>query len=190
MEIIDLGLPSGTKWASCNLGADSPIEFGDYYAWGDTKTKQMYVGGTCETYDINIIDLKMNDYLTGYNVLSNHYDAAARILGDGWHMPSGTQAQELVDNCTWKWETNYNGSGVNGMFGVSKINGCTIFLPAAGYKHNDTPICIGTSGGYWTSNPNMTASNRAWSIAFDSSIINVFNHGIRYNGYSIRPVTR
>lgn len=188
MELIDLGLPSGTKWASCNIGANKQTAYGDYFAWGDTSTKGYYVGRTCETYDLDIVALKMEDYVNSWNLLSKDYDAAAYILGDRWRIPSGQQAQELIDNCKWEWVKNYENSGVNGMLGVSKINGAIIFLPAAGYVHNSASLMVGDCGGYWTSSPNMVASNRAWSIAFDSGVINVFDHGLRYKGYSIRPV--
>ena len=99
MELIDLGLPSGTKWAACNIGANKPTEFGDYFAWGDTSAKNNYVGRTCETYDLDIYSLKMEDYVNRRNVLADNYDAAAYILGEGWRIPSGEQAQELIDNC-------------------------------------------------------------------------------------------
>ena len=85
---------------------------------------------------------------------------------------------------------SYQGIEVRGMLGTSKINGKEIFLPAAGYKNNDQLIMLGQCGGYWTSSPNLTAANRAWSIAFEGNLINVFNHGLRYNGYSLRPVTK
>jgi len=188
MELIDLGLPSGTKWASCNIGANKPTEYGDYFAWGDTSTKSNYVGKTCETYDLDIYSLKMEDYVNRRNVLSDNYDAAANIWGERWRIPSGEQAQELIDNCQWEWVINYENSGVNGRLGISKINGAKIFLPAAGYAQNSNHLMMGNNGGYWTGSPNMVASNRAWSIAFDSNVINVFDHGLRYYGYSIRPI--
>lgn len=180
METIDLGLPSGTLWASCNLGASSLLEFGDYFAWGDSSPKT--------NYDLNIGQLKLDDYVNRNNVLDSDYDAARAILGDNWRLPSGTQAQELIDNCSWEWVENYNITEVNGMLGKSKHNGATIFLPAAGYRNNTQLLMVGQNGGYWTGAPNFTAANRAWSIAFDRNVINVFNHGLRYNGYSIRPV--
>ena len=188
MELIDLGLPSGTKWALCNIGANKPTEYGDYFAWGDTSTKSNYVGRTCETYDLDIYSLKMEDYVNRRNVLSDNYDAAAYILGERWRIPSGEQAQELIDYCQWGWVNNYEGSGVNGMLGISKINGAKVFLPASGYAQSGNHLMVGDNGGYWTGSPNMIASNRAWSIAFDSNIINVFDHGLRYYGYSIRPI--
>lgn len=190
MDTINLGLPSGTLWASCNLGANNPEEYGDYFAWGDTSTKSDYVGRTCETYDLNIGELKFNDFVNRNDVLATDYDAASCILGNDWRIPSGPQAQELIDNCDWEWVNNYNGTEVNGMLGKSKHNGATIFLPAAGYRNNTQRLMVGENGGYWTTAPNFTAANRAWSIAFDRKIINVFNHGLRYNGYSIRPVMR
>ena len=183
MELIDLGLPSGTKWAACNIGADKPTEFGDYFAWGDTSAKNNYVGRTCETYDLDIYSLKMEDYVNRSNVLADNYDAAANILGEGWRIPSGEQAQELIDNCNWEWVVNYANTEINGRLGISKINGAKIFLPAAGYAQSNNKLMMGNNGGYWTASPNMVASNRAWS-----NVINVFDHGLRYYGYSIRPV--
>lgn len=100
MEFIDIGLPSGTKWASCNLGANNPTENGDYYAWGDTTIKEVYTGRTCETYDMDIYSLKMNDFVNTQNVLTEDHDAAACNLGDNWRIPSGEQAQELIDYCS------------------------------------------------------------------------------------------
>lgn len=190
MEFIDIGLPSGTKWASCNLGANNPTGSGDYYAWGDTTIKEVYTGRTCETYDMDIYSLKMNDFVNTQNVLTEDHDAAACNLGDNWRIPSGEQAQELIDYCSQTWEINYKGSGVNGRLGISKINGAEIFLPASGYKHNSNVNMEGSNGGYWTGAPNLSVLNRAWSIAFDAGVINVFNHALRYYGYSIRPVLR
>ena len=187
MEYIDLGLPSGTKWASCNLGAERIEEYGNYFAWGDTFTKQVYVRSNCKTYDLDYSNLSYEDYVNSY-ILTKEYDAAAHSLGGKWCIPSGEQAQELVDNCDWEWVSNYNQSGINGRLGTSKINGAKIFLPAAGYMENSNVFLDGKNGGYWTSSPNIMASNRAWSLAFDSSVINVFDHGLRYFGYSIRPV--
>ena len=108
MDTINLGLPSGTLWASCNLGANNPEEYGDYFAWGDTSTKSDYVGRTCETYDLNIGELKFNDFVNRNDVLATDYDAASCILGNDWRIPSGPQAQELIDNCDWEWVNNYN----------------------------------------------------------------------------------
>lgn len=191
MNKIDLGLPSGTLWGNCNLGANTPIEYGDYFAWGDTCPKSNYIGRTCETYDRDIASLKFDDIVRNIsNDLSSAYDAASQILGPDWRIPSGDQAQELIDNCNWQWVENYDGVEIKGVLGTSKINGAKIFLPAAGYRNNTQMLMSGICGGYWTSSPNLTAANRAWSIAFEDNGINVFNHGLRYNGYSIRPVTR
>ena len=189
METIDLGLPSGTLWGICNLGANHPTECGDYFAWGDTSPKTNYIGRTCDTYDLDIAKLKSENYVNRGGVLSSDYDAASLILGYDWNIPSGDQSQELIDNCIWAWVSSYDGVQVGGMLGTSKINGARIFLPAAGYRNNEQLIMIGRCGGYWTGSPNFVAANRSWSIAFEGNLINVFNHGLRYNGYSIRPVT-
>ena len=135
----------------------------------------------------NYASLSFEDFVNS-GKLSKEYDAAAQILGDKWRIPTGQQAQELVENCDWEQVTNYEQSGVNGRLGISKINGAKIFLPAAGYMQSTNLLFVGANGGYWTSSPNIMASNRSWSLAFDSSLINVFDHGLRYYGYSIRPV--
>lgn len=190
MEVIDLNLPSGTLWGATNIGAQSQADNGSYFAWGDTFPKSNYIGRTCQTYDLDIASLKFQDFVDSWNVLTPDYDAATQILGKEWSMPSGEQAQELVDNCTWQWTDDYQGTGKSGMLGKSKHNNAEIFLPAAGYRNNEQLLMDGKCGGYWTGAPNFVAANRAWSIAFEGNLINVFNHGLRYNGYSIRPVTR
>ncbi len=185
---LDLGLPSGTKWNSCNVGANTPTEYGDYYAWGDVAVKDNYVGRTCETYDVDIVTLKFDDVLTIDNILSIEHDAAYHNCGKEWRIPSGEQAQELIDSCTWEWIENYEKTGINGRLGISKYNGVKIFFPAAGLISNTQKNLEGENGGYWTSSPNIVSSNRAWAIAFDSNTIDVFDHNFRYYGFSIRPV--
>ena len=123
MELIDLGLPSATKWASCNLGASQPTDYGNYYSWGGVSTQLCYSRRASQTYDLGIVSLKMGDFVNSNNVLSKEYDAAFQMLGEDWRIPSGEQAQELVDNCNWKWVEDYNGIKICGKLGISKING-------------------------------------------------------------------
>lgn len=190
METIDLDLPSGTLWGTCNIGANNITEFGFYFAWGDIYSKSNYRGMTCATYDLNLADLRRNDYTNIYNELSKECDVAYQRFGSEWRIPSAEQSKELIDNCNWEWKENFEDSGVNGILGVSKSNGQQIFLPAAGYKVNEQLVVTNDRGCYWTSTPNYTASNRAWSINFDYKIMNTFNHGLRYEGFSIRPIFR
>jgi hypothetical protein len=121
-QVVDLGL--SVFWASCNLGAESPEEYGDYYAWGETKPKTSYTETNYAYYDDN---LKQYTDI-GVNISGTQYDAATVNLGGDWRMPTKDEMEELIDNCTWEWiQTN----GKNG-FKVTGKNGNSIFLPAAG----------------------------------------------------------
>ena len=124
-EAIDLGLPSGTKWAPFNVDATKPEEYGGYYAWGETETKEWYSWGTYEHCD----GTKETCHDIGENISGTMYDVAHVKWGHGWHMPTLDQIDELVDYCTMEW-TSVN--GVNGAM-VTGPNGNKIFLPAAGY---------------------------------------------------------
>lgn len=133
-EAIDLGLPSGTKWANINVGAESPEGYGDYYAWGEIvpnkasaytpQNYRFYPGNDDDEYSkYNSTDNKMTLELAD--------DAANVVMGGDWHMPTSAQCAELLDNTTTSWTTDYNGTGVAGMIFTSN-NGNSIFFPAAG----------------------------------------------------------
>ena len=151
-ECVDLGLPSGTLWATCNVGANSPEEYGDYFAWGETKPKDRYSfdnykwndGGRLKKYGntkrIGVVDNKYE--------LDLEDDAAYINWGTKWRMPSEKQFEELLTHCTWKW-TSIN--GVKG-FRVNGKNSNYIFLPAAGGKDEFSDVDGGNYGYYWTRN--------------------------------------
>lgn len=139
-EAVDLGLQSGTRWASCNVGANSPWETGGYYAWGETAEKDLYFKYLHEGEDI------------GADIAGGDYDAAHVILGGKWSMPTLAQCEELLDGCTAEWTSDYEGKGIGGFVFTSKRNGNSIFLPAAGYINNDALIDAGETCRYWTSN--------------------------------------
>ena len=153
-EYVDLGLPSGTLWATCNVGANSPEQYGDYFAWGETAPKEVY---TWTTYKwCNGTNNTLTKYCTnsscGYNgfvdnktELEPSDDAACAYYPDGC-MPSVEQIQELCDCCTWQW-TEMN--GVNGQL-VTGPNGATMFLPAAGYRYDNQLKNVGSSCYYWS----------------------------------------
>jgi hypothetical protein len=162
---VDLGLPSGLKWATCNVGADSPEEYGDYFAWGETSPKTTYDWNTYKwatatwnaTY--KLWDLAMltkyntdSDYGTVDNktVLDKEDDAAAVNMGDSWRMPTAEEQQELIDECTWVWISDYNGTGKKGIIVVGK-NGSSIFLPAAGHRGGGNLYRAGSDGDYLSS---------------------------------------
>lgn len=173
-EAIDLGLPSGTKWANMNVGAHAPEDYGDYFAWGETTTKSSYTQSNY-IYSSNPTQLSSND------------DAANVNLGENWRMPTMAEQKELLNSLytTWTWTTL---NGVSGYKITSKVNGNSIFLPAAGYINDSRFYDVGTLGFYWSSSLS-TSSDYAYYLSFNSkSIFYNFNGSYRYFGQSVRPV--
>lgn len=176
---VDLGLPSGTKWAYCNVGADKPEEHGAYFAWGETIEKDCY---DWQTY-IYSDDCGASCHHLGC-ICGTKYDAARIILGEAWQMPSQEQFNELIDNTTYEWmECN----GINGGKFIGP-NGNFIFLPAAGGYHGSTLYTFDLYGFYWSGmqNPN---NNDAYILHFDSCFADwCSNNWYRKVGLPIRPV--
>ncbi len=174
-EYVDLGLPSGLKWATCNVGANTPEEYGNYYAWGETETKSEYTDDNCTTFKKNLGDISGD----------SRYDAARRNWGGSWRIPTAEECQELVDNCTWTWTTQ---GGHKGYKVTSKKNGNSIFLPAAGYRNGSSLYYQGEYGYYWSSTPSESDTEVAYSLFFFSSYLSV-GWGDRYYGRTVRPVS-
>ena len=189
-EYVDLGLPSGLKWATCNVGASSPNEYGNYYAWGETGEK-----GLCDwdTYKwCKGGDDTMTKYCTNSNdgivdnktVLDLEDDVAHVKWGGSWRMPTLDEQKELLDNCTWIWTTE---NGING-YRVTGPNGNSIFLPAAGYLCGAEINRQGGIGCYWSSSLDNDDSYIACFLYFDSAIDYWESLG-RLQGRSVRPVS-
>ena len=189
-EYVDLGLPSGTKWATCNVGANKPWEYGDFYAWGETEEKQDY---SWETYKwCNGSHDTMTKYCTNSNygtldgntVLEPEDDVANVKWGGAWHMPTNDEMNELYYACTWEW-TEFN--GVSG-YKVTGPNGNYIFLPAAGSRSGINEV-YGRDrlGRYWSSSLERR-NDRAYDWEFDSDSPNDYDFEPRYKGQSVRPV--
>ena len=143
---IDLGLPSGTKWACCNVGASTPEGFGGYYAWGETSEKSYYDWDTYAYYNSNTGEY--GEYVNlGSDIAGTSYDVAHVRWGGSWIMPSHDRQMELMNNCTQEWTTV---NGVNGIL-VTGPSGGQIFLPAAGYRWRDCLSYAGSDGTYWSS---------------------------------------
>jgi len=207
-EAVDLGLPSGLKWASFNLGATKPEEYGDYFAWGETepyyvmKNPLIWENGKSSGYSWSTYKWCMNgssSQLTkycnntpsGYNgftdnktVLDPEDDAAAVALGGSWRMATYSEWDELKTKCTWTWTTQ---NGVNGRL-VTGPNGNSIFLPAAGYRRGTDLRNVGSYGDYWSSSLYAGSPGTACDVYFDSDNVNWYNYN-RYNGFSVRPVS-
>ena len=187
-EWVDLGL--SVKWATCNVGATKPEEYGDYFAWGETTTKSSY------SYDNYKWSNDGCDTFTKYNtssssgtidnktVLELADDAARANWGGAWRMPTDAEWTELRENCTWTW-TNKN--GVNGYEVKSEANGNSIFLPAADFRVDDGLGHAGYYGNYWSSSLYTDDPSFAWIVYFDSDDVGRI-YCNRYCGLSVRPV--
>lgn len=191
-DYVDLGLPSGTLWATCNVGASSPEEYGDYFAWGETAPKSDYSWWTTYKYFKS-----PKEILTKYRAcntdgradnkteLEAMDDAATVNWGSGWQMPSYEQFDELFNSSytaiTW---TTLN--GVSGYEITSKNNGNNIFLPAAGLRETSL-YGAGSLGRYWSRSLYTSNSDYAYSQCFDSGGVSTCD-GARFYGLSVRPV--
>ena len=187
-KYVDLGLPSGVKWATFNVGANSPEESGDYYAWGETSPKSSYTWLNykwCEgSYNMltkyNCDSSKgVVDYKT---ILDPEDDAATVNWGQGWRIPTKAEFDELIDNCTWTW------SSINGVYGYevkSNTNGNSIFLPSVGYYNDNTFQTY--SSRYRSSS--LGVNTPPYFLNFNASYIQIIFQGNQSDGYAIRPVS-
>ena len=205
MEYVDLGLPSGLKWAKCNLGASKPSESGDFYAWGETAPKADY---TWATYKWMQAGKSGRQYITKYTfadgqtggiwydsagafigdnktVLDAADDAATANLGSPWRMPTEVEIKELIDNCIWTLTTQ---DGVNG-YQLDGPNGNTIFLPYVGWRGGSGLIYAGSRAQYWSSSLNTAFSKSYEALSLDiASSFYEWDGSTRYYGLSVRPV--
>ena len=179
-EYVDLGLPSGTLWATCNVGASKPEEFGDYYSWGETTVKESYLWSDYTYY--NSSDGTYTNL--GDDICGTQYDAATVQWGSNWQLPTSEQFKELQENTTSEW------ASINGVSGIrlKGSNGNSIFLPAAGCA--GTPEWIGKYGYYWTGIQNTMYPDRANTATLGNDGLNWSGHMERGGGQSIRPVLK
>ena len=198
-DYVDLGLPSGTKWATYNVGATTPTQFGDRFAWGETQPKEEYSWDTykwCkykeQDMDNNPTDFtkyvldKYRGKLDKKERLDAADDAATSNWGSAWRMPTKEEGDELLAGCTWEWTDNFNGTGVAGRIGTSKSNSNTIFLPAAGalLKEIFDDESREIKSGYWTSS--IIDDMLAAYIFFDDEDF----YSPRFIGCSVRAVLK
>lgn len=186
-EYVDLDLPSGIKWASCNVGANSPEEYGGYYAWGETEEKENYDWSTYKWCDGSSNTITKYCYKGAYGIVDNRRvleledDVAHVKWGGSWRMPTQDELQELFRECDLEWTT------LNGVYGVNVIapNGNSIFLPAAGYRYGTDYYNRGSFGFYWSTTLNI--GPYAEYLRFNSDSYNWYDYG-RYVGFCVRPV--
>lgn len=171
-EYVDLGL--SVKWATCNVGASSPSDYGDYYAWGEVSPKSSYTSENSAAYGKTMGDISGD----------SRYDAARFNWGGTWRMPTKSELTELKTRCTWTWTTM---NGKNG-YKITGSNGNSIFLPAAGFRDGTSLGNDGSGGDYWSSSPDESTTNYAYILDFYLSHF-YLHYSYRYYGRSVRPVT-
>ena len=196
VQAVDLGLPSGIRWASCNVGATTPEGYGYYFAWGETESKKDYSWTTYKYANVGeryhykftkyCTDASSGDngFIDNKTVLEPEDDAATANWGDVWRMPTDAEWTELREQCTWTYTT------LNGVYGyqvASKTNGNSIFLPVAGFR-NGTSLYLQGSRGYYSSSSLLeNYSDNVWIVTFNHE--EVYRHSNnRNNGLSVRPV--
>ncbi len=198
VEAVDLGLPSGLKWASCNIGANKPEDYGNYYAWDELTPKDNYSWSTYKyaNGDYNKLTKYCNNTSFGDNgftdaktTLDLEDDAAYFNWGGTWRMPTSADIDELLGNCDCTWTDNYNSTGIAGRIVKSKNNGNSIFLPAAGSRSGTSTEDVGSDGRYWSSSLSEEYPADAWYLYFSSGSC-YRNRNFRYCGWSVRPVCK
>ena len=173
-EYVDLGL--SVKWATCNVGANKPEDYGNYYAWGETSTKSSYTESNSKTYGKQMSDIKGN----------SQYDAARANWGGIWRLPTRAELEELKNKCTWTWTAQ---NGVKG-YKVTGPNGNSIFLPAAGYRYGSSLDGGGDYGNYWSSTPDDNGYDYgAFHLYFIDGHWSLYWSSGRNDGFTVRPVS-
>lgn len=193
LEFVDLGLPSGTLWATCNVGTDMPEGYGEYFAWGETEPKDYYYWSTYQycngsagtlTKYCTQSNYGYNGFVDGLKTLLPEDDIATVHCGGNWRMPTEQEWRELIENTT---HTNTTQNGVFGRL-FTAANGNTLFLPAAGTKDKDGLNYVGSNGRYWSSSLCASSPNSAWHFWSNSDGNNNISVTTRCEGRSVRPV--
>ena len=191
-EWVDLGLPSGTLWATCNVGANSPEEYGDYFAWGETEEKDVYNWSTYKWCNGSYSTLTKyctnssygyNGFVDNKTELDPEDDAAYVNWGPSWRIPTTEQQRELYEKCSSVWTTQ---NGVNGRL-FTGPNGNTLFLPAAGDRWGESLGDVGSYGYYWSRTLYSYDPYVAYDLYVDSGCVLWGNYS-RYNGFTVRAV--
>lgn len=182
VEAVDLGL--SVKWANVNIGATSPEEYGDYFAWGETSSKSYYDYDTyslCNNSHSKLIKYNDND---GLRVLESIDDIATQKWGENWRLPTEAEMKELIEKCTWTWVEDNKHNG----FQVTGPSKASIFLPAAGWYQKGILQSVGYYGHYWTSTVNSNYVVYALFLFFKGSSSHNIDKQYRSYGRSVRPI--
>lgn len=197
-EYVDLGLPSGLKWAKCNVGAKTETDYGDYFMWGSVTPNNdtlcdwehaPFNNGSSD-YNEEYFTSHKSEWLDGEDNLKPEFDAATQIMGDEWRMPTKAEFDELLSSTTNEWITDYKGTGVNGRKFTSKTDTSKyIFIPAAGYCDYGSVNVGGRHGYVWSSSLSTSYHGDAWYLGFYSGDCYMLS-SYRYNGRSVRGVCK
>lgn len=215
-DYVDLGLTSGTRWATANVGAKTPQDYGNYYAWGETTTKEIYKWSTYKygswlwlTKYCSKSSYGKDGFTDTKTTLDLSDDAAYVNWGGKWRMPTKAQQDELINECYWVWTKSYNNSNVKGYIvykaksssdkGKDIYSGETpsssyslsdahIFLPAAGYRRDGDLVNAGSYGYCLSSSLNTDEPHYAWSILAGLDGENCDSQSCREVGFSVRAV--
>ena len=196
---VDLGLPSGTLWATCNLGADAPEQNGDYFAWGESKTKNVFswesyaYGGEYDqtgatnplTKYCSLPESGLNGFTDNLTTIEASDDAATVLLGNDACIPTKEQWDELMDNTTVEWTTV---NDVKGLKFTSRTNEASIFLPAAGGCYDSGRYDEGSCGYYYSSSLNTEHPVHAWACYLSANSQDMGSTP-RYYGFTVRAVS-
>ena len=196
-HFVDLGLPSGLKWAKTNLGAETETDYGNYYMWGSTEPNTAeecnwanapFNNGS-DTFEKKYFNAYKSEWLDDNDNLKPEYDAAYKATDGAARMPTQDDIQELIDNTFHVWVENFNNSNVNGMKFISKTDETKyIFIPAAGYYDDGSVDGVGKYGLIWSSSLYTLSTHKAWNLFLMVVFCRMYD-GNRYGGRSIRPVT-
>lgn len=192
-QAVDLGLPSGLKWAAQNVGASSPEDYGDYFMWGsvtpDTDKpcdwEHCPFNNGSSKFDKEYFIANKSEWLTDEGSLKPEYDAVNTIMGDGWRMPTSDEIGELIGCTTRSVEAL---DGVKGMRFRSKTNGNSIFMPFAGYRSGSYVCIVGNYGYVLSSSLNTAYANDSQHLSFNIDGYALVNNYNRYNGFTARGV--
>ena len=198
-EYVDLGLPSGLKWAKCNVGATSETDYGDYFQWGSTRpntadecTRESYKFYNSAKYSLTKYCVTSLYGLFGIvdnkTTLDLEDDAARANMGGDWRMPTEAEFQELLDNTDNEWIEDFNGSGGNGRKFTSKINGNSIFIPASGVRSGSAFCYQDIFSHVWSSSLVTESPFFAWDLYFNSGGISAHSGSARYFRFAVRGV--
>ena len=182
VHAVDLGL--SVKWACCNIGANSPEEYGSYYAWGENEEKESCIWSTYKWHNNDTGEMTKYNDTDGKKVLGLEDDTAQTLWGEDWRTPTQAEIQELMDCCTWEW------TSVNGVYGYKVSgNGNSIFLPAAGSQYEDLYTSQSSQGCYMSATLKDNDCGLVVCMGFNKKTRYTINSE-RCDGHTIRPVKR